>query len=49
MFNATLLNTYSNYVFSCEYGELFKNTYFEEHLRTAASVIHELHKFYRQN
>ena len=25
-------------VFSCEYCEIFKNTYFEEHLRTAASV-----------
>ena len=23
-------------VFSCEYGEIFKSTYFEEHLRTAA-------------
>ena len=26
-------------VFSCEYCEIFKNTYFEEHLRTAASDI----------
>ena len=25
-------------VFSCEYCEIFKNTYFEEHLRTAANV-----------
>ena len=25
-------------VFSCEYCEIFKNTYFEEHLRTAASI-----------
>ena len=25
-------------MFSCEYCEIFKNTYFEEHLRTAASV-----------
>ena len=24
-------------VFSCEYCKIFKNTYFEEHLRTAAS------------
>ena len=24
-------------VFSCEYCEIFQNTYFEEHLRTAAS------------
>ena len=26
-------------VFSCEYCKIFKNTYFEEHLRTAASVL----------
>ena len=26
-------------VFSCEYCEIFKNTYFEEHLQTAASVF----------
>ena len=25
-------------VFSCEYCEIFKNTYFEEHLRTVASL-----------
>ena len=25
-------------VFSCEYCEIFKNTYFEEHLWTAASI-----------
>ena len=25
-------------MFSCEYWEIFKNTYFEEHLRAAASV-----------
>ena len=25
------------HLFSCEYWEIFKNTYFEEHLRTAAS------------
>ena len=25
-------------VFSCEFWEIFKNTYFEEHLRTAAPV-----------
>ena len=28
-------------VFSCDYWEIFKNTYFEEHLRTAASVHSE--------
>ena len=26
-------------LFSCEYCEIFKNTYFEKHLRTAASVF----------
>ena len=26
-------------VFSCEYFETFKNTYLEEHLRTAASLL----------
>ena len=26
-------------VLSCEYCEIFKNTYFEEHLQTAASVL----------
>ena len=26
-------------VFSCEYCEMFKNTYFEEHLGTAASKL----------
>ena len=26
-------------VFSCEYCEIFKNTYFEEHLQAAASVL----------
>ena len=25
-------------MFSCEYWEIFKNNYFEEHLRTAASL-----------
>ena len=25
--------------FSCEYWKIFKNTYFEEHLRTAASDV----------
>ena len=28
-------------VFSCDYCEIFKNSYFEEHLRTAASVYSE--------
>ena len=26
-------------MFSCEYSEIFKNTYFEEHLPTAASAL----------
>ena len=26
-------------VFSCEYSEISKNTYFEEHVRTAASEV----------
>ena len=26
-------------MFSCEYWEIFKNTFFEKHLRTAASVL----------
>ena len=26
-------------MFSCEYWEIFKNTYFEEHLHTAASEV----------
>ena len=26
-------------VFSCVYGEIIKNTYFEEHLQTTASVV----------
>ena len=36
---ATLLKKTPTYVFSCKYYEIFKNTYFEEHLRTAASVM----------
>ena len=34
---ATLLKKTSTQVFSCEYREIFKSTYFEKHLRTAAS------------
>ena len=36
---ATLLKRDSKQVFSCQYCEIFKKTYFEEHLRTAASII----------
>ena len=41
---ANLLKRDSNTVLSCEYCEIFKNTYFEEHLRTSASVIPNLFK-----
>ena len=33
----TLLKRDSNTVFPCEYCKIFKKTYFEEHLGTAAS------------
>ena len=29
-------------MFSCEYREIYKNTYFVEHLRTAASAFLEI-------
>ena len=32
-------------VFSCEYCEIFKNTYFEKHLQTTASVDSKATKF----
>ena len=32
-------------VFSCEYCEIFKNTYFEKHLQTTASVDSKVTKF----
>ena len=35
----TLLKIGTTQVFSCKYCEIFKNTYFEEHLRTAASAL----------
>ena len=35
---ATLSKETPTQVFSCGYCKVFKNTYFEEHLRTAASV-----------
>ena len=34
---ATLLKQVLTQVLSCEYYEIFKNTYFEDHLLTAAS------------
>ena len=36
---ATLLKNTPTQLFSCEFCEIFKNTYFEEHLRTTASFI----------
>ena len=33
-------------VFSCQFCEIFKNTFFTEHLRTIASVYCILHLFY---
>ena len=36
---ATLLKRDSNTGVSCEYYETFKNIYFEEHLKTAATLI----------
>ena len=41
----TLLKETRTQVFSCEYYNIFKNTYFEKHLPTAASV--NCNKFYR--
>ena len=35
---ATLLKSGSNTMFSCEYCEIIRNTYFVQHLRTAASL-----------
>ena len=35
---ATMLKEFPAQVFSCEYCEIFKNTYFEENPRTAASA-----------
>ena len=34
----SLFNKVAGQAFSCEYCEFFKNAYFEEHQRTAASV-----------
>ena len=36
---ATLLKKTPIQVFSCEYCEIFQNTYFEKHLRTAAFLL----------
>ena len=37
--HATILKRDSKQVFSCQYCEYFKKTYFGEHLRTAASIV----------
>ena len=36
---ATLLKQTPTLMFSCEYSEISKNTYLEEHLRTAACEL----------
>ena len=36
--------TFSTQVFSCKIFKIFKNTYFEEHLRTAASTLYMFSK-----
>ena len=36
---ATFLKRDSDTVFSCEYCKIFKNTYFDENLRTTASAV----------
>ena len=37
MLESLLRKVIPTQVFSCKYCEIFDNTYFEEHLRTAAS------------
>ena len=37
----TLLKRHSNTAFFCEYREIYKNNFFEKHLRTAASAFLE--------
>ena len=39
MLESRLIKLFSTEVFSCEYSEIFKNNYFEKHLRTAASQL----------
>ena len=41
-----LLRPATQVFFSCEYYEIFKNTYFEEHLPTAASGLNKKHDSY---
>ena len=38
MLESLLIKEARTQVFSCEYCEIFKNTYVEEHLQAAASV-----------
>ena len=45
----TLLKETSTQMFSCEIWEIFKNTYFEEHLRTAAFIMLTNHTHYDIN
>ena len=39
-----LLKRDSNTLFSCEICEIFRNSYFEEHLRTTASALRRIYK-----
>ena len=39
MLESLFLKETSSQVYFCEYWEIFKSTYFEEHLRTAVSVL----------
>ena len=43
LFNKVKEKETSTQVFSCEYCEIFKNTNFEDYLRTAASVLPRFH------
>ena len=41
-----MLKRDSNTSVSCEYCKIFENAYFEEHLGTAASVLHKASRKY---
>ena len=46
LFNCIFIKKSLQHVFSCEYCEIFKNTYFEKNLQTASTVnIHKLFLF----
>ena len=50
VFKPTTLQVYEKvaptHIFSCEYCKIFKNTYFEKYLRTAASVLSNIYEMY---